>query len=34
LIDGFGAESGDEVIEIRSTGRGAELGSRRFRIAA
>jgi hypothetical protein len=34
LVDGFGAEPGDEVIEIRPTGRGPELGSRRCRIAA
>jgi hypothetical protein len=34
LIDGFGAEPGDEVIEIRPAGRGAELVSRRFSIGA
>jgi hypothetical protein len=34
LVDGFGAEPGDEVIEIRPTGRGPEIDNRRFRIAA
>ena len=34
LQDGFGAEPGDEVIEIRPTGNGADLVSRRFRIDA
>jgi hypothetical protein len=34
LADGFGAEPGDEVIEIRPTGRGADLVSRRFAIDA
>jgi hypothetical protein len=34
LVDGFGAEAGDEVIEIRPTGRGPELVSRRFHIDA
>jgi hypothetical protein len=34
LVDGFGAQPGDEVIEIRPTGRGADLLSRRFAIAA
>ena len=34
LVDGYGAEAGDEVIEIRPTGRGPELANRRFRIAA
>jgi hypothetical protein len=34
LMDGFGAEPGDEVIEIRPAGRGAELASRRFHVDA
>jgi hypothetical protein len=34
LVDGFGAEPGDEVIEIRSAGRDADLVSRRFAIDA
>jgi hypothetical protein len=34
LVDGFGAELGDEVIEIRPAGRGADLASRRFPIDA
>ncbi len=34
LVDGFGAEPGDEVIEIRPAGRGVELVSRRFHIDA
>jgi hypothetical protein len=34
LVDGFGAEPGDEVIEIRPTGRGPEVTSRRFLIDA
>jgi hypothetical protein len=34
LVDGFGAEAGDEVIEVRPAGRGADLVSRRFAIAA
>jgi hypothetical protein len=34
LVDGLGAEAGDEVIEIRPTARGADLINRRFRIDA
>jgi hypothetical protein len=32
LMDGFGAEPGDEVIEVRPDGRGGELVSRRWRV--
>ncbi len=34
LRDGFGAEAGDEIIEIRLAGRGAELASRRSYVDA
>jgi hypothetical protein len=34
LVDGFGAEPGDEVIEIRPEARGGEIVSRRFHIDA
>jgi hypothetical protein len=34
LVDVFGAEPGDEVIEIRPAGRGVELTAARWRVAA
>jgi hypothetical protein len=34
LVDGFGAEPGDEVIELRLAGRGVELTAARWRVAA
>lgn len=34
LADGFGAEAGDEVIELRSAGRPGELSVRRWRVGA
>jgi hypothetical protein len=34
LVDGFGAEPGDEVIEIRPAGRGPDFVGRRFAIVA
>jgi hypothetical protein len=33
LADGFGAEPGDEVVEVRPTGRTGELAARRWRLA-
>ena len=33
LIDGFGATSGDEVVEVRPGGRPGEFHSRRWRVA-
>ncbi len=33
LTHGFGAESGDEVVEIRLGGRSEELSARRWRVA-
>jgi hypothetical protein len=32
LRDGFGAEPGDEVVEVRPVGRGEELTARRWRL--
>ncbi len=32
LVDGFGAEEGDEVIEVRPGGRGGELVARRWEV--
>jgi hypothetical protein len=32
LVDGFGAEPGDEVVEVRPDGRGDGLTARRWRI--
>jgi len=32
LIDGYGAEAGDEVVEVRPAARPGELASRRWRI--
>jgi hypothetical protein len=32
LVDGFGAESGDEVVEVRPSGRPGEIITRRWRI--
>jgi hypothetical protein len=32
LADGFGAEAGDEVIEVRPTGTAGELAARRWRV--
>jgi hypothetical protein len=32
LIDGFGAESGDEVVEVRPAARAGEFASRRWSI--
>jgi hypothetical protein len=32
LVDGFGAEEGDEVVEVRAGGRPGELTSRRWLI--
>jgi hypothetical protein len=32
LVDGFGAESGDEVIEVRPGGRPGEIYTRRWRV--
>lgn len=32
LLDGFGAESGDEVVEVRPGGRPGEITTRRWRI--
>jgi hypothetical protein len=34
LADGFGAEPGDEVIEVRAGSRAGELAVRRWRVAA
>jgi hypothetical protein len=34
LVHAFGAEAGDEVIEIRPAGRGAELTAARWRVEA
>lgn len=34
LIDGFGAEVGDEVVEIRPGGRPGDITTRRWRIGA
>jgi hypothetical protein len=34
LVDAFGAEPGDEVIEVRPAGRGVELTAARWRVAA
>jgi hypothetical protein len=34
LVDGFGAEPGDEVVEVRPSGRSAEILTRRWRIEA
>ena len=34
LVNGFGAEVGDEVIEIRAGGRSGEMVARRWRIEA
>jgi hypothetical protein len=33
LADGFGAEAGDEVIEVRPGGRPGELTARRWKVA-
>lgn len=33
LCDGFGAESGDEVVEVRAGPRPGELTARRYRLA-
>jgi hypothetical protein len=33
LVDGFGAEAGDEVVEVRPGGRSGEIITRRWRIA-
>jgi hypothetical protein len=33
LVDGFGAEPGDEVVEVRSEGRTGDLVSRRWRVS-
>ncbi len=32
LVDGFGAESGDEVVEVRPAGSNGSLTSRRWRV--
>jgi hypothetical protein len=32
LVDGFGAEAGDEVVEVRPGGRPGEIVTRRWRI--
>lgn len=32
LVDGFGAEAGDEVVEVRPGGRPGEITTRRWRI--
>jgi hypothetical protein len=34
LMDGFGAEAGDEVVEVRPGGRPGEIITRRWRIEA
>ena len=34
LVDAFGAEPGDEVIEVRPSGRAADLAASRWRVAA
>ncbi len=34
LVDGFGAESGDEVVEVRPGGRPGEVVTRRWRVEA
>jgi hypothetical protein len=34
LVDGFGAEPGDEIVEVRPGGRPGEILSRRWRIEA
>lgn len=34
LADGFGAVAGDEVVEVRPTGRPGEITAHRWRIAA
>ena len=33
LIDGFGAVSGDEVVEVRPSGRAGDLTARRWKVA-
>jgi hypothetical protein len=32
LADGFGAEQGDEIVEVRVAGRSGEVASRRWRL--
>ena len=34
LMDGFGAELGDEVVEVRPGGRPGEISTRRWRVSA
>jgi hypothetical protein len=34
LLDGFGAEEGDEVVEVRPAGRAGEMTARRWRITS
>lgn len=34
LVDGFGAEPGDEVVEVRPGGRAGEILTRRWRVEA
>ena len=34
LIDGYGAEEGDEVVEVRPGGRPGETAARRWRLSA
>jgi hypothetical protein len=34
LVNGFGAEAGDEVVEIRPSGRAGEMIARRWRVDA
>jgi hypothetical protein len=33
LVDGFGAEVGDEVVEVRPGGRPGEINTRRWRVS-
>jgi hypothetical protein len=33
LVEGFGAEAGDEVVEVRPTGRPGQFSARRWRLA-
>ena len=32
LADGFGAQAGDEVVDVRATGRPGEVSARRWRL--
>jgi hypothetical protein len=34
LVDGFGAQAGDEVVEVRPSGKSGELTAQRWRVPA